>query len=88
MYWVTDGTKTWPCIEQFEKLRLTQEMIRAHKGGAVLSRDKLMKLMRKKHIEGTNKFMKTNGRNASGDSKNSTSTTALDRVKRELSAAR
>jgi hypothetical protein len=25
--WVADGTYTWPCIEQSEKLRLTNEMI-------------------------------------------------------------
>ena len=41
-------------------------MIRAHKGGAVLSREKLMKLMRQKHIEAMDKFMLTNGRAATG----------------------
>ena len=63
-------------------------MIRAHKGGAVLSTDKLMKLLRKKRIEGMGKFMKTHGRTAAGDSKNSTSTKALDRVRKELAASR
>jgi hypothetical protein len=63
-------------------------MIRAHKGGAVLSRDKLMKLMRKKRIEGMDKIMKTHGRTAAGGSKNSTSTKALDRVNKELAASR
>jgi hypothetical protein len=88
VYWVADGTYTWACIEKFEKMQLTKEMIRAHKGGAVLSRDKLMKLLRKKRIEGMDKFMKTHGRNAAGDSKNSTSTKALDRVRKELAASR
>ena len=72
MYWVADGTYTWPCIEQSEKLRPTNEMIRAHKGGAFLSRDKLRKLMRKKCIEAMGKYMKTGG-NASGDTKASNS---------------
>ena len=88
VYWVADGTYTWPCIEKFEKLRLTNEMIRAHKGGAVLSRGKLLKLMRKKRIEGMDTFMKTNGRSAAGDSKNSISANTLDRVKKELAATR
>jgi hypothetical protein len=63
-------------------------MIRAHKGGAILSRGKLLKLMRKKRIEGMDTFMKTNGRSAAGDSKNSISAKALDRVKKELAATR
>ena len=88
MYWVADGTYTWACIEKFEKLKLTKEMIRAHKGGAVLSRDKLMKLLRKKRVEGMDKFMKTHGRTAAGVSKNATSTKALDRMRKELVASR
>ena len=43
-----------------------------------------MKLMRKKRIESMEKFMLTNGRVATGDTKSSISTKTLDRVKREL----
>ena len=54
VYWVADGIYSWDAIEASEKLRLGKEMTRAHKGGAKLLRDKLLKFMRIKHIEAMN----------------------------------
>jgi hypothetical protein len=88
VYWVADGTYTWQCIEKFEKLRPTKEMIRAQKEGAVLSRSKLLKLMKKKRIEGMDKFMKSHGRTVAFDLKTSVSSKAIDRVKKELVSMR
>ena len=69
VYWVADGTFSWAAIEGSEDLHLTDEMLRAYKGGAKLNREKLFKLMRRKRIEYMTKFMKTDG--ASSSNKNS-----------------
>jgi len=81
VYWVADGTFSWAAIEGSENLHLTDEMLRAYKGGAKLNREKLFKLMRRKRIEYMTKFMKTDG--ASSSNKNSSK--ELSKLKTELS---
>ena len=84
VYWVADGTFSWAAIEGSEKLHLTDEMLRAYKGGAKLNREKLFKLMRRKRIEYMTKFMKTDG--ASSSNKNSSK--ELSKLRAEILSSR